>query len=326
VLAVGSVGYDKVRVGYSDFGPQLELVAPGGDTNVDLNGDGYPDGILQQTFRGNVTDFSYYFYEGTSMAAPHVSAVAALLFARDPAANAQRVREVMESTALDLGPPGRDNDYGYGLVQAADALAALGGAPITPTPTATFTPTATPTPIAPGPSPTPTYSPTPTPSLTPPPVSGNLIVNGGFESTEGWVFSRTRYPAGYSTQIVHSGSRSARLGIVEGRDVYSYSSIWQPVTIPADARRATLTYWVYPISHDVYPHDVQMVLLLNQRFRIIRYVEWTLSDAQQWVEGSYDMTPYAGQTVLVYFGVLNGGRDGRTSAMYVDDVSVTVER
>jgi serine protease len=322
VLAVGSVGYDKVRVSYSDFGPQIELVAPGGDTNVDLNGDGYPDGILQQTFRGNVTDFGYYFYEGTSMAAPHVSAVAALLFAFDPGANAQRVREVMESTTIDLGLPGRDDDYGYGLVQAANALAALGGVPITPTPTAT----ATPTPTSPGPSPTPTSSPTPTPSPTLPPVSGNLIVNGGFESTGGWVFSQTRYPAGYSTQIVHSGSRSARLGIVEGRDVYSYSSIWQSVTIPADTRRATLTYWVYPISHDVYPRDMQMVLLLNQRFRTIKYIERTLSDAQQWIEGSYDMTPYAGQTVLVYFGVFNGGRHGGTSAMYVDDVSLTVER
>jgi serine protease len=326
VLAVGSVGYDKVRVAYSDFGPQIELVAPGGDTNVDLNGDGYPDGILQQTFRGDVTNFSYYFYEGTSMAAPHVAAVAALLFAFDPAASARRVREVMESSALDLGPAGRDNDYGYGLVQAADALVALGGTPITPTPTATFTPTATPTPTSPGPSPTPTYTPTPTPSLTPPPVSGNLIVNGGFEDSEGWVFSRTRYSAGYSTQIVHSGARSARLGIVEGRDVYSYSSIWQAVAIPADTRRATLTYWVYPISQDVYPRDTQMVLLLNRRFRIIKYVEQTLSDAQQWIERSYDMTPYAGQTVLVYFGVFNGGRNGRTSAMYVDDVSLTVER
>ena len=319
VLAVGSVGFDRRRVDYSNFGPQIELVAPGGDTDADRNGDGQPDGVLQQTFRGDVTNFGFYFYEGTSMAAPHVSGVAALLFARNPAATADQVRRVLQSTALDLGPAGRDNDYGYGLVQAADALAAIGGpAPITPTPTVT--------PVPPGvtPSPTPEVPPTATP--TPGPVSGNLLVNGGFESDEGWVFSNTRWPGSYSTEVVHSGNRSARLGIVDGVDRYSFSSVWQSVTIPADARRATLTYWVYPISDDVFPTDLQLVLVLNPRFQVITYAHRTLSDAQQWIERSYDMTPFIGRTVTVYFGVVNRGGTGKTSAMYVDDVTLTVER
>jgi serine protease len=326
VLAVGSVGYNRVRVDYSDFGPQIELVAPGGDTDVDLNGDGYPDGILQQTFQGDVTNFGFYFYEGTSMATPHISGVAALLFARNPAATASQVRQAMESTALDLGTAGRDNEYGYGLVQAASALAVIGGPPtITPTSTPTIpgpspTPTPTSTPTIPGPSPTPTITPTP------PPVSGNLIVNGGFEAEGGWIFSRTVYPAGYSTQVVHSGARSARMGIIDGFDRFSYSSVWQVVTIPADARRATLTYWVYPISQDIFPRDQQLVLVLNERFRIISYAERTLSDAQQWIQRSYDMTPFAGRTVIVYFGVFNRGYTGRPSAMYVDDVALTFER
>jgi hypothetical protein len=126
--------------------------------------------------------------------------------------------------------------------------------------------------------------------------------------------------------VVHGGARSARVGIVDGIDRYSYSSIVQPVTIPADARRATLTYWVYPLSDDVFPRDIQMVLILSERFRTIAFVDRTLSDAQQWVQRSYDMTPFAGRTVYVYFGVYNGGRTGRTSAMYVDDVSLIVER
>jgi hypothetical protein len=126
--------------------------------------------------------------------------------------------------------------------------------------------------------------------------------------------------------MAHGGARSARLGIVDGRDCYSYSSVWQAVTIPADARRATLTYWVYPLSSDTFPHDVQMVLVLNQRFRIVSNVERTLSDARQWFQRSYDMTPFAGRTVYVYFGVFNGGRTGKPSAMYVDDVAVIVER
>lgn len=336
VLAVGSVGYDRRRVDYSNFGPQLDLVAPGGDTDVDLNRDGYPDGILQQTFRNDPTQFGFYYYEGTSMAAPHVSGVAALLFARNPAATAGQVRQAMESTALNLGPA---NEYGRGLVQAASALAAIGGPqPVTPTPTRTPTPTTQPptstftaTPPSPGPSLTPTFTTTPptatltpTPTLTP--ISGNIIVNGDFESDGGWIFSSTRHPASYSTRVVHGGARSARVGIVDGIDRYSYSSVVQPVTIPADARRATLNYWVYPLSDDVFPRDMQMVLILSERFRTIAFVDRTLSDAQQWVQRSYDMTPFAGRTVNVYFGVYNGGRTGQTSAMYVDDVSLIVER
>jgi hypothetical protein len=159
-----------------------------------------------------------------------------------------------------------------------------------------------------------------------PPVSGDLIINGGFEADDGWRFSSTRYPANYSTQVVHSGSRSARTGIVDGIDRHSYSSVVQLVTIPADARRATLTYWVYPVSADVYPRDLQMVMVLSKHFRLISSVERTLSDGQQWIQRSYDMTPFAGRTVYVYFGVYNGGRTGKTSAMYVDDVSLVVER
>jgi serine protease len=327
VLAVGSVGFDRTRVDYSNFGAEIDLVAPGGDTDVDLNGDGYPDGILQQTFQNDPTQFGFYYYEGTSMAAPHVSGVAALLFARNPGATAPQVRQALESTALDLGPAGNDNEYGHGLVQAANALGAIGG----PTPTPTSTPTATP----PGPSPTPTSTPTetpmgptPTPTTTPTPgpVSGNLIVNGDFEADMGWTFGRTPHPAGYNSQVVHAGARSARLGIVDGPDRYSYSSIWQEVTIPADARRATLTYWVYPLSQDVFPRDLQLVLVLNQRFRVNAYAERTLSDSRQWVQHSYDMTAFAGRTVTVYFGVVNRGRTGRPSAMYVDDVSLTFER
>jgi hypothetical protein len=113
---------------------------------------------------------------------------------------------------------------------------------------------------------------------------------------------------------------------VDGPDQFSYSSIWQEVTIPADARRATLTYWVYPLSQDVFPRDMQLVLVLNQHFRIITYAERSLSDSRQWIQRSYDMTPFAGRTVTVYFGVFNRGWTAKPSAMYVDDVSLTFER
>jgi subtilisin family serine protease len=56
------------------------------------------------------------------MATPHVSGVAALLWSSNPKLTNVQIRESMAMTALDLGEPGRDFAYGYGLVQAHDAL------------------------------------------------------------------------------------------------------------------------------------------------------------------------------------------------------------
>ena len=69
----------------------------------------------------------YEAWDGTSMATPHVSAVAALLWSAFPDATNDDIRAAMTSTAVDLGAAGRDNAFGYGLVQAKDALLALGG-------------------------------------------------------------------------------------------------------------------------------------------------------------------------------------------------------
>jgi serine protease len=88
-------------------------------------------GSLGQT--GNVSSnftapaSGYEAWDGTSMATPHVSGVAALVWSSNPAASNVDVRNALDSTALDLGTAGRDNSYGFGLVQAAAAIAALGG-------------------------------------------------------------------------------------------------------------------------------------------------------------------------------------------------------
>ena len=65
---------------------------------------------------------SYEAWNGTSMATPHVSGVAALLWSANPDLTNVQIREAMDATAMDLGDPGRDVHYGYGLVQAYDAL------------------------------------------------------------------------------------------------------------------------------------------------------------------------------------------------------------
>jgi subtilisin family serine protease len=72
---------------------------------------------------------NYEAWNGTSMATPHVSGVAALLWSANPGWTNVQLREAMAMTALDLGDPGRDVHYGYGLVQAYDALQYLQGKP-----------------------------------------------------------------------------------------------------------------------------------------------------------------------------------------------------
>jgi subtilisin family serine protease len=72
-----------------------------------------------------VLDGNYAFYDGTSMATPHVSGVAALVWSQDPTCTNVEIRNALAGTALDLGPAGRDVAYGYGLVQAAAASDAI---------------------------------------------------------------------------------------------------------------------------------------------------------------------------------------------------------
>jgi serine protease len=121
-IAVGATRYDETVAYYSNQGASLDLTAPGGDIYVDQNEDGYGDGVLQQTFGANPADWGYWFYQGTSMAAPHVSGVAALLIANAVAITPDEVREALQSTAEDKGADGWDTEYGWGIVDAYAAL------------------------------------------------------------------------------------------------------------------------------------------------------------------------------------------------------------
>lgn len=122
---------------YSNYGTTIDISAPGGDSG-DNNGDGYDDMILQNTF--SRTDEGYYFYAGTSMASPHVAGVAALVIAKNSSLSNAQTRSILETSADDIGASGWDNLFGYGRLNAYEAVMAAGGStPVNDPPTADFT-------------------------------------------------------------------------------------------------------------------------------------------------------------------------------------------
>ena len=88
---------------------------------MDLSG----PGVDVQSVHANSGGTSLLTMSGTSMAAPHVSGVAALLYHAFPKAGPTKIRAAMEKTALDKGAAGRDNQYGWGIVQAKAAYDCL---------------------------------------------------------------------------------------------------------------------------------------------------------------------------------------------------------
>jgi serine protease len=126
VVSVSAVDIKKDLVWYSNFGPTIDLAAPGGDNSADINVDGFPDGVLSTC--GNDTtgaiEFVYCFYQGTSMAAPHVAGVVALMKAIYPALTPEKLDILLTSGRIteDIGPVGRDDQTGRGLIDAFEAL------------------------------------------------------------------------------------------------------------------------------------------------------------------------------------------------------------
>ena len=105
---------------YSNFGASVEIMAPGGDVQRDDNGDGNPDGVLSMVNGG------YAFYNGTSMAAPHVAGVAALLLAGEPTLTPGQVSDRLQASALPRDGVECPRACGAGLL---NALVAVGGTP-----------------------------------------------------------------------------------------------------------------------------------------------------------------------------------------------------
>jgi serine protease len=128
VISVGAVDINKKRASYSSFGSTLDIVAPGGDNTADINGDGMADRILSTMGKevGNTIEFTFRALDGTSMATPHIAGVISLMKAVNPNLTPQDFDNLLIGGKLtdDLGIIGRDNEYGYGLINAQKAVMA----------------------------------------------------------------------------------------------------------------------------------------------------------------------------------------------------------
>jgi serine protease len=147
VVSVSAVDINREIAYYSNFGTMIDVAAPGGDLRLDLNGDSKPDGILSTGADDSSDDIEYQlvFYHGTSMAAPHVAGVAALMKAVHPDMSAAEFDTMLAAGELtnDLGETDRDNLFGYGLIdafKAVDAAQQRGGGGVTVDPTLSVNP------------------------------------------------------------------------------------------------------------------------------------------------------------------------------------------
>lgn len=122
VLAVSAVGPGAALASYSNFGSYIGIAAPGGDLAV---GDS-TDEVLSTLWNFGTASPTYGALEGTSMAAPHVTGVAALVLAQDPGLSAGQLRSRLTSYAVNIGSA---TSFGAGLVNAYNSLTQTFGPP-----------------------------------------------------------------------------------------------------------------------------------------------------------------------------------------------------
>jgi len=128
VLGVSAVDGAGRLAGYSNFGNWIDLAAPGGDASRDGNLDGAADLVWStsgERASGGARE-GYRGLQGTSMAAPHVSGVLALMKARQPDLNHNQVRAWLQLGELTDGRRQRSDSYGWGLLDAARAVSVAG--------------------------------------------------------------------------------------------------------------------------------------------------------------------------------------------------------
>lgn len=290
VITVASNNRQGNRAWYSNYGSVVEVAAPGGDTTIsDANG------VLSTLDGGTTTpanDNSYAYFQGTSMAAPHVAGVVSLLVGQYPALTPGEISAHLQATARPFpgGSSCNTSICGAGIVDAFNAL------------------NTTPPDIH-------VYLPITLNNFSSQPTA---LANPGFESGQtGWTeYSSNGFdiigqtlPTGVTP---HGGSWAAWLGGVPNEISY----VEQQVTIPASTPYLAYYHWI--ASSDDCDFDFAYVAVNGSQLADI-YDLCTSTDTGGWVKHVVNLSAYAGQTILLQIrtetdGLLN-------SSLFVDDVS-----
>jgi serine protease len=119
VICVGATRFNGKRASYSNYGAKVDVMATGGETAEDLDGDGKPDGVLS-TILDDDNSPIWAYYQGTSMAAPHVAGIVALMKAVNPGLSASQAELILTETA---DPASQCSEgCGAGLINAQAAV------------------------------------------------------------------------------------------------------------------------------------------------------------------------------------------------------------
>ncbi|MCS7061587.1 MAG: N-acetylmuramoyl-L-alanine amidase [Anaerolineae bacterium] len=147
----------------------------------------------------------------------------------------------------------------------------------------------------------------------------NVLLNGGFESDEGWQINPTPWPAGYVSGLSYAGQRSLRAGVAFDQTdpgVLAFSSVSQTVQLPSGA--PSLSVWINAATEDT--NDVFYVRLRDAQWALTTLYETSLP-AAGWQNLNFDLSTWAGQRITLLLGVRNDG-DGLRSVAYFDEAFI----
>jgi hypothetical protein len=152
-----------------------------------------------------------------------------------------------------------------------------------------------------------------------------LVTNGGFESGfAGWTIEQSVPPPVVSSQEVHTGASSALLGtVIENQgEPLGDSQISQTLTLSSGST-PTLSFWEWPLSDDSVTFDQQYVRVqpISPAGPVVVLMNEARND-RTFIHRTFDLSPFAGQTVKLIFGVHQDGF-GDVTSMFVDDISVS---
>lgn len=292
VITVASNGPTGDMSYFSNYGSTIEIMAPGGDMSKAQS-----DGILSTVSLGQrgPTTSGYSYMQGTSMAAPHVAGLAALLYQVKPDITPAQVLTAIQKTAR---PAECSKGCGSGIADAAAAVTYVTGG-TTPTPS---------------PTPTPTPDPTPTPTPT-----GNALANGDFENGRtGW--SGTTEAIWNNSSYAHGGSWYAEmLGFGKSKTEY----LEQRVTVPSNG---TLSFYLRVGTDETTTSSQYDKLKVEVRTTYGSTVLKTLATYSNLdASSSYslktlDLSAYAGKTITLRFNASEDSMNATT--FFIDDVVV----